>query len=113
MPDTIVTLFDGISLAEELNNLLDQFDFTFLFKRENDEKMLSTKGCLVVDEKMAVIDYEDKPSQKSHGLAKLWFCFKKEAFDNCMSFMEQSTLNLIQKRTKIYDTKIYRAKLLR
>ena len=29
-----------------------------------------------------------------------------------MSFMEQSTLNLIQKRTKIYDTKIYKSKAI-
>ena len=60
---------------------------------------------------MMVVDYEDKPRQCS---LAYWcgFAFKKEAFDNCMSFMEQSTLNLIQKRTKIYDTKIYKSKAI-
>ena len=62
--------------------------------------MLKTKGCLVVDDEMAVIDYEDKPSQKTSRFNGYWcgFAFKKGAFDNCISFMEQSTLNLNRQR---------------
>ena len=56
---------------------------------------------------MAVIDYEDKPSKKSHGLMHIGVVLllrKRLLIIVCL--YEQSTLNLIQKRTKIYDANI-------
>jgi NDP-sugar pyrophosphorylase family protein len=114
LPDTILTLPAGVNLAHELHEKLEENNFAFLFKPEANEKMLNTKGCLQLDNDQRVVDYEDKPSQKMVRFNGYWcaFAFKKEVFDECISFMEQSTLKLEKPNTVIEQTDIFGSKVI-
>ena len=114
LPDTILTLPKGGNLAYEVHHNLEENGFTFLFKSETDEKMLTTKGCLLLDAELRVLAYEDKPSENIAMFNGYWcaFAFKKEVFDECISFMEQSTLKLEQPETVIEQTKLFRSKAI-
>ena len=114
LPDTILTLPAGVNLAHELHEKLEENNFAFLFKPETNEKMLNTKGCLQLDNDQRVVDYEDKPSQKMVRFNGYWcaFAFKKEVFDECISFMEQSTLKLKKPYTVIEQTNIFGSKVI-
>jgi NDP-sugar pyrophosphorylase family protein len=114
LPDTILTLPAGVNLAHELHEKLEENNFAFLFKPEANEKMLNTKGCLQLDNDQRVVDYEDKPSQKMVRFNGYWcaFAFKKEVFDECISFMEQSTLKLKKSNTVIEQTSIFGSKVI-
>ena len=114
LPDTILTLPTGVNLANELHEKLEEKGFAFLFKPEANEKMLNTKGCLQLDNDQKVVDYEDKPSQQMARFNGYWcaFAFKKEVFDECISFMEQSTLKLEKPNTVIEQTDIFGSKVI-
>jgi NDP-sugar pyrophosphorylase family protein len=114
LPDTILTLPAGVNLAHELHEKLEENNFAFLFKPEANEKMLNTKGCLQLDNDQKVVDYEDKPSQQMARFNGYWcaFAFKKEVFDDCISFMEQSTLKLKNPNTVIEQTSIFGSKVI-
>ena len=114
LPDTILELSDGVDLISELQENLREKGFSFLFKPESNEKMLNTKGCLQLDKNNRVIDYEDKPSQNMDRFNGYWcaFAFKKEVFDECISFMEQSTLKLKKPNTVIEETNIFGSKVI-
>ena len=114
LPDTILTLPTGVNLANELHEKLEEKGFAFLFKPEANEKMLNTKGCLQLDNDQKVVDYEDKPSQQMARFNGYWcaFAFKKEVFDECISFMEQSTLKLKKSNTVIEQTSIFGSKVI-
>lgn len=114
LPDTLLTLFEGQNLVRELHVCLETDGFTFLFKNEGDEKTLSTKGCLKLNSKKQVIDYEDKPSQNFTRFDGYWcgFGFKKSVFDNCISFMEKSTLKIDDPKIDIRQTKLFGKKVI-
>ena len=114
LPDTILTLPAGVNLTNELHEKLEEKGFAFLFKPEANEKMLNTKGCLQLDNDQKVVDYEDKPSQQMARFNGYWcaFAFKKEVFDECISFMEQSTLKLEKPNTVIEQTDIFGSKVI-
>jgi len=114
LPDTILTLPAGVNLTNELHEKLEKKGFAFLFKSEANEKMLNTKGCLQLDNDQKVVDYEDKPSQQMARFNGYWcaFAFKKEVFDECISFMEQSTLKLEKPYTVIEQTNIFGSKVI-
>ena len=114
LPDTILTLPAGVNLTNELHEKLEKKGFAFLFKPEANEKMLNTKGCLQLDNDQKVVDYEDKPSQQMARFNGYWcaFAFKKEVFDECISFMEQSTLKLEKPNTVIEQTDIFGSKVI-
>jgi NDP-sugar pyrophosphorylase family protein len=114
LPDTILTLPAGVNLTNELHEKLEKKGFAFLFKSEANEKMLNTKGCLQLDNDQKVVDYEDKPSQQMARFNGYWcaFAFKKEVFDECISFMEQSTLKLKKSNTVIEQTSIFGSKVI-
>ena len=114
LPDTLLTLFNGENLVHELHDRLEKDGFTFLFKFESDEVMLSTKGCLKLDSKKKVIDYEDKPQKNITRFDGYWcgFGFKKDAFNNCISFMEKSTLKSSDPKTGIEQTKLFGSKVI-
>mgnify|MGYP001483689061 FL=1 len=112
LPDTLLTLPKGVSLAQTVQHHLDKYEFAFLFKPETDEQMLMTKGCVQLDENMGVLAYEDKPSNNISKFNGYWcsFAFKKGAFDECIAFMEQSTLKLGQPKLLIEQTPIFKSK---
>lgn len=114
LPDTILTLFKGQNLVRELHDRLETGGFVFLFKYESDEATLSTKGCLKLNSKKQVIDYEDKPSQNFSRFDGYWcgFGFKKATFDNCISFMEKSTLKIDDPKLDIEQTKLFGRKVI-
>ena len=115
LPDTILTLPTGVNLANELHEKLEEKGFAFLFKPEANEKMLNTKGCLQLDTNQRVLDYEDKPTQNMDRFNGYWcaFAFKKDVFDECIEFMEQSTLKIKNPKTVIKQTKIFGSKAIR
>jgi len=112
LPDTLLTLPKGVSLAQTVQHHLDKYEFAFLFKPETDKQMLMTKGCVQLDENMRVLAYEDKPLDNISKFNGYWcsFAFKKEAFDECIAFMEQSTLKLGQPKLLIEQTPIFKSK---
>ena len=114
LPDTLLTLSKNVNLANLVSLRLKEDSFTFLFKSETSEKMLRTKGCLKLDDYSRVLAYEDKPSQNISGFNGYWcaFAFKKQVFDECISFMEQSTLKLEQPQISIEQTPIFRSKVI-
>jgi len=114
LPDTVLTLPAGINLAHEVLEHLEDKRFAFLFKSETNEKMLNTKGCLQLDSDKRVLDYEDKPTQNMSRFNGYWcaFAFKKNVFDECISFMEQSTLKLEKSKTVIGQTSIFGSKAI-
>ena len=114
LPDTVLTLPTGVNLAHEVLEHLEDKRFAFLFKSETNEKMLNTKGCLQLDSDKKVLDYEDKPTQNMSRFNGYWcaFAFKKDVFDECITFMEQSTLKLEKSKTVIGQTSIFRSKAI-
>ena len=111
LPDTLLRLRKGMSLFEEVTLRLKQDSFVFLSKSEADEEMLKSKGCLRLDDRQRVLAYEDKPSEDINKFNSYWcaFAFKKEVFDECITFMEQSTLKLKRRKTSIEQTSIFKS----
>jgi NDP-sugar pyrophosphorylase family protein len=114
LPDTLLTLPTGVCLAQTIQHTLEKYEFAFLFKRETHEQMLTTKGCVQLDKNMRVIAYEDKPLDEISKFNGYWcsFAFKKEAFDKCIAFMEQSTLKRRQPELLIEQTPIFKSKAI-
>ena len=114
LPDTILKLPAGINLAYEVHKNLKEKSFAFLFKPEINEKMLNTKGCLQLDNDQRVLDYEDKPTHNMDRFNGYWcaFAFKKDIFDECIKFMEQSTLKIEKPKTFIKQTNIFGSKVI-
>ena len=114
LPDTLLTLPTGVCLTQTIQRNLEEYEFAFLFKRETHEQMLTTKGCVQLDKNMRVLAYEDKPSDDISKFNGYWcsFAFKKEAFDKCIAFMEQSTLKRRQPELLIEQTPIFKSKAI-
>lgn len=114
LPDTILTLPKGVSLGQIVLHNLEKHDFAFLIKPESNEQMLRTKGCVRLNENLEVLAYEDKPSNDISRFNGYWcsFAFKKQAFDDCISFMEQSTLNVENQNMQIENTPIFKSKVI-
>ena len=115
LPDTILTMPKGVSLAHEVKSHLENDSFCFLFKPETDANMLKTKGCLQLDENLRVLSYEDKPIENINKFNGYWcaFAFQKRVFDECISFMEQSTLKFDRPKNVIEQTCIFNSKAVK
>lgn len=114
LPDTIMKLKPNQNLYDLVESSLTETGFTFLYKKENNEKILKTKGCIYVDENSIVEKYEDKPETQTNGYNGFWcsFAFRKRAFDSCISYMEKSTLKHKINYDEIKDTPIYKSKAI-
>ena len=112
LPDTIMTLSSGEDLYELTNKSLTETGFTFLYKEENDVEVLKTKGALSVDENNLITAYEDKPERNVDQYNAFWcaFAFRRRAFNQCISFMEKSTLKQKVNVDEIQNTPIYKSK---
>ena len=96
-----------------VHDSLNETGFTFFFKREMDNaEMLKTKGALSIDLEGKVVLYEDKPEQDFERFNAFWcsFAFRRRAFDDCISFMEKSTLNQRVNIDEIKSTPIFQSK---
>ena len=114
LPDTHLKLKRSDDIIELVNNSLNETGFTFFFKRENSESMLKTKGSLYIDDNNLVQEYEDKPQENINRFNAFWtaFAFRKRVFDNCIEFMEKSTLNHRLLDNEICNTPIYKSKAI-
>lgn len=112
LPDTIMTLKPGVDLVEAVQDSVTETGFTFLYKRESEDKMLRTKGALLIDENGLVKSYEDKPEENVSTYNAFWcsFAFRKRAFDPAIAFMEKSTLRQRVLPNEIESTPIYSSK---
>ena len=100
------------NLYSLVNNALHETGFTFLYKKELDPDILKTKGALYINKESHVIKYEDKPSDSLDQYNAFWCCFafRKRVFNQCINFMEKSTLNQSFDLNEIKDTPIYNSK---
>ena len=114
LPDTYLRLKESDDIIDLVNNSLNETGFTFFFKREKSELMLSTKGALIVSDDNVIVDYEDKPQENVGRFTAFWtsFAFRKRVFDSCMEFMEKSTLNHKLMGDEIKHTPIYNSKAI-
>ena len=112
LPDTIMTLSTESDLYELINSSLTETGFTFLYKKESDADILKTKGALVVDKNNLITAYEDKPQINLEKFNAFWcaFGFRKRTFNQCISFMEKSTLKQKVTNEEIEGTPIYKSK---
>ena len=76
--------------------------------------MLKTKGSLWIDENNLVQEYEDKPQEDINRFNAFWtaFAFRKRVFNQCIEFMEKSTLNHRQMVGEIKNTPLYKSKAI-
>lgn len=114
LPDTIMKLQPNQNLYDLVESSLTETGFTFLYKKENNEKILKTKGCIYVDENSTVEKYEDKPETETFRYNGFWcsFAFRKRAFDSCIGYMEKSTLKHKINYNEIKQTPIYKSKAI-
>jgi hypothetical protein len=102
----------GTDLYELVNSSLTETGFTFLYKKESDENILKTKGALCVDSENIIKAYEDKPETDLKKYNAFWcsFAFRKRVFNQCISFMEKSTLRQKFSIDEIKSTPIHNSK---
>lgn len=112
LPDTIMKLPPNTDLIVAIENCLVETGFAFFYKRENNEDMLRTKGCIALNEKGLVTLYEDKPERNLDRFNAFWcsFAFRKRAFDSAIAFMEKSTLRQRVGVDEIKETPIFESK---
>jgi NDP-sugar pyrophosphorylase family protein len=112
LPDTIMRLATGTDLYELVSNSLTETGFTFLYKKELDENVLRTKGALYVNDKGIITEYEDKPDSNLKKYNAFWcsFAFRKRVFNQCIGFMEKSTLRQKISIDEIKQTPIYNSR---
>ncbi len=114
LPDTFMKLKSSQDIVNLVSDSLNETGFTFFFKREIDNDMLKTKGSLWIDENNLVQEYEDKPQENINRFNAFWtaFAFRKRVFDNCIEFMEKSTLKHRLLVGEIESTPIYKSKAI-
>lgn len=112
LPDTIMTLKPGVDLVEAVQSSVTETGFTFFYKMETSEKMLRTKGALLMDAEGLVQNYEDKPEDNIDKYNSFWcsFAFRKRAFDPAIAFMEKSTLRQRVLPNEIENTPIHHSR---
>jgi len=112
LPDTIMTLSAESDLYDLINSSLTETGFTFLYKKESNTDILKTKGALVVDKNNLITAYEDKPQTDLEKFNAFWcaFGFRRRTFNQCISFMEKSTLKQKVTNEEIKGTPIYKSK---
>lgn len=104
LPDTQIKLASDIDLYNTVINNLKNNKFFFLYKKEIDKLMLTTKGSLIIKNGL-VKAYDDKPTKRISDYNAFWcgFAFTKQAFPSSIEFMEKSTF---KKDFNINDIKL-------
>tara|TARA_R100001015_G_C4632428_1_gene195961 strand:+ start:647 stop:1369 length:723 start_codon:yes stop_codon:yes gene_type:complete len=114
LPDTFLKLKSSQDIVNLVSDSLNETGFTFFYKKEKDHKMLRTKGSLSIDDNNLVQEYEDKPQEDLNKFNAFWtaFAFRKRVFDNCIEFMEKSTLKHRLLVGEIKNSNIYKSKAI-
>ena len=114
LPDTFLKMKSSQDIVNLVSDSLNETGFTFFYKKENDHNMLRTKGSLSIDKNNLVQEYEDKPQEDLDNFNAFWtaFAFRKRVFDNCIEFMEKSTLKHRLLVGEIKNTPIYKSKAI-
>ena len=114
LPDTFLKMKSSQDIVNLVSDSLNETGFTFFYKKENDHNMLRTKGSLSIDKNNLVQEYEDKPQEDLDNFNAFWtaFAFRKRVFDNCIEFMEKSTLKHRLLVGEIKNTNIYKSKAI-
>ncbi len=114
LPDTFLKMKSSQDIVNLVSDSLNETGFTFFYKKENDHGMLRTKGSLSINENNLVQEYEDKPQENLDNFNAFWtaFAFRKRVFDNCIEFMEKSTLKHRLLVGEIKNTPIYKSKAI-
>jgi NDP-sugar pyrophosphorylase family protein len=114
LPDTFMRMKSHEDIVQLVNDSLFETGFTFFYRRERSELMLRTKGALSIDDDNLVREYEDKPQENTNRFNAFWtsFAFKKRTFDECIEFMEKSTLRHKVLVDEIKETPIYASKAI-
>jgi len=114
LPDTFLKLKSSQDILNLVSDSLNETGFTFFYKKENNPDMLKTKGALFIDDNDLVQEYEDKPQEDLNNFNAFWtaFAFRKRVFDDCIEFMEKSTLNHRLLVGEIKNTLIYKSKAI-
>ena len=114
LPDTFLKMKSSQDIVNLVSDSLNETGFTFFYKKENDHNMLRTKGSLSIDKNNLVQEYEDKPQEDLDNFNAFWtaFAFRKRDFDNCIEFMEKSTLKHRLLVGEIKNTPIYKSKAI-
>jgi len=112
LPDTIMILAPSSDLYDMTNASLTETGFAFLYKKENNTEILKTKGALTVDQNDLITAYEDKPQTNLERFNAFWcaFAFRRRTFNQCIAFMEKSTLKQKVDNDEIKNTPIYQSK---
>jgi NDP-sugar pyrophosphorylase family protein len=112
LPDTIMKLPANIDLVTAVEESLTETGFTFFYKEETNPDMLKTKGAINIDANGKVVMYEDKPESNHERFNAFWcsFAFRRRAFDECIAFMEKSTLKQRVNVDEIKGTPIFQSK---
>ncbi len=113
LPDTFMKMKSYQDIVELVSESLNETGFTFFYKRESDPNMLRTKGSLLIIDDL-VQEYEDKPQEDQGRFNAFWtaFAFRKRVFNQCIEFMEKSTLNHRQMVGEIKNTPLYNSKAI-
>ena len=114
LPDTIMKLKGNNDLFTLVKEALTETGFTFLYKKENSEDILKTKGALEINGEGMVINYCDKPKNYVQYYNAFWcaFAFRRRTFNSCIEFMEKSTLQKSVEPDEIKETPIYGSKAI-
>ena len=108
LPDTIISFFQK-NIYQTVIDKLKYSDFFFFYKKESNPDILSTKGALNLQNNI-VYRYQDKPKKNLYEFNAYWcsFGFKVSAFDNCIAYMEQSTLDIHNPDITLEQTSLYK-----
>ena len=114
LPDTVLKLSPKFDMKNAVKKSLNKHPFTFLFYNDPDAETLKTKGCLRLNERNLVIEYEDKPSTDLERFNGYWcgFAFRKNNFDRNIAYMEHSTLNLKKPNCRVEETDIFNSNVI-
>lgn len=90
LPDTLLTLKPECDIVESVCTELNTSPFIFLYKKENNKNIISTKGALHVRGER-VFNYKDKPLADIHQFNAFWcsLAFTDSIFNNAFSVIEQ------------------------
>ena len=111
MPDAIIEYKDKkVPLIDKMIDTLDQQPFVFAHKEESSVTRLRSFGALNI-ENGQVFAYEDKPVKNVKKYNAFWvsFGFKKGAFDEVISVIEQSTLKKASFKKTFQKSIIYKS----
>lgn len=109
-PDSLLTLKNGESLYDLAINKFDEHASFLLCKETSDQDYMKKKGCVLINERQQIIDYEDKPLAVE-GFNAVWcgLGFSLVEADSIIHFIKSGTLKLPGYKECFFNSKIYKS----